>query len=142
MRLTDLLAELAAAESGLAELLARLADDHRADQDVSYVAVDLAQWSREHAAALAERAGVRLPDIPPGVQATRDPEAALLRDLREVYTAACGVASDWDVLRQAARARHDDDLVALVGLCAPRNQRQVTWLRAERKTLAAQVVRH
>ena len=97
---------------------------------------------KEHAAALAERAGTRLPEVAPRAGTTDDPGAALLHDLRDAYVLACRVATDWDVLGQAAQARHDDDLVALVGLCAPRNKRQVTWLRAQRKQVAAQILRH
>ncbi|WP_315094143.1 hypothetical protein [uncultured Cellulomonas sp.] len=141
MRVSRLLREMAAAEADLAGRLARLADEHSADRDVSLVARDLAIWSQDHAAGLAERAGSRVPDTVDPPPVADDPGATLLRDLREAYLAACGLATDWDVLGQVAAARRDDELAGLVGLCAPRNQRQVTWLRAKRKESAAQIVR-
>jgi hypothetical protein len=142
MRLERLLREMAAAEAGLAADLRRLADDYRADQDVHAVAIDLALWSQDHAAALAERAQHRLPETAPAEPvADGDPDATLLRDLRDVHTAACGVASDWDVLGQVAKGRRDDDLQALVQLCSAQTARQVTWLRATRNEAAAQAVR-
>jgi hypothetical protein len=141
VRVARLLGEMATSEAWLAAALTRLAEAHQADQDVYYVARDLAQWSRDHAAALAERAELRLPDVDPPTAERDDPGAALLRDLREVYRAASALASDWDVLGQAAKARRDDELLALVELCAPQNRRQVTWLRAKRKESAAQILR-
>jgi hypothetical protein len=145
VRVARLVTEMALAEADLAAALGRLADDHRADADVSFVADDLAQWSQDHAAALAEHADLRLPDdavddVRPA-PARDDPGAALLRDLRDVYLRASGLASDWDVLGQAAKARRDDELLALVERCAPQNRRQVTWLRAKRKESAAQILR-
>jgi hypothetical protein len=135
-----LLAEMAAAEAVLAAGLTRLAEAHQADQDVHFVATDLARWSQDHAAALAERADVVLPDPEVVLGGDDDPGATLLRDLRQVYATACGVATDWDVLGQAAKAQRDDELLALVELCAPQTRRQVTWLRAQRKVSAAQIV--
>ena len=82
-----------------------------------------------------------LPDPAPAVPSgDDDPGATMLGDLRQVYAAACGVATDWDVLGQAAKVRHDDELIALVELCAPQTRRQVTWLRAQRKVAAAQIL--
>jgi hypothetical protein len=136
-----MLIETATAEAQLAAALTGLADAHQADQDVYYVARDLAQWSRDHAAALAERAETRVPDVALPASEPDDPGAALLRDLRQVYRLACALASDWDVLGQAAQAQRDDALLGLVQQCASQNQRQVTWLRAKRKESAAQILR-
>ena len=141
MKVSRLLADMATAEAELAAGLLRLADAHGDDQDVHHVARDLAQWSQDHAAALAERAETRLADIAVDLPGGDDPGAALLSDLRQVYRAACGLATDWDVLGQAAQARRDEGLGALVELCAPQNRRQVTWLRARRKESAAQILR-
>jgi hypothetical protein len=141
VKVARLLAQMATAEADLAAGLLRLAGDHRAEPDVYYVAQDLTQWSRDHAAALAERAEIQLPEAAAPSRPADDPGATLLRDLRDVYQAACGVATDWDVLGQEAKARHDDELLGLVELCAPQNRRQVTWLRAKRKEVAAQIVR-
>ncbi|WP_028048255.1 hypothetical protein [Cellulomonas sp. URHD0024] len=140
MKLVTLTSEMAAAEAGLAAALTRLAEEHPTDADVHHVAQDLARWSQDHAAALAERADLRLPDPAVALSDRDDPGAKLLTDLRDVYATACGVATDWDVLGQVAKARRDDELRALVELCAPQTKRQVTWLRAQRKVSAAQIV--
>ncbi|WP_034623598.1 hypothetical protein [Cellulomonas sp. URHE0023] len=140
MKVARLLIEMAASEAGLAAALTRLADDHAAEQDVHHVARDLSHWSQDHAAALAEHADALLPDPPDTSAGDDEPGAALLSDLRSVYAAACGLATDWDVLGQAAKAHRDDELLDLVELCAPRNRRQVTWLRAQRKVSAAQIL--
>jgi len=141
MKMARLLEQMATAEADLAARLVALADAHRAEQDVHFVARDLARWSQDHAAALAEHAEIRLPEASAPSPARDDPGAALLADLRDVYGTACGLATDWDVLGQAAKARRDDELQELVELCAPQNRRQVTWLRAKRKESAAQIVR-
>jgi len=140
VKVARLLVEMAAAEADLAAALTRLADDHPGEQDVHHVAGDLARWSQDHAAALAERADAVLPDVAAALPGGDEPGVALLRDLRAVYATACALATDWDVLGQAAKAHRDDELLALVESCAAQNKRQVTWLRAQRKVSAAQIL--
>ena len=53
------------------------------------------------------------------------PELALLHDLREIYTKACGVSADWEMLAQTAQGIQHLDLLAVVQRCHPETLRQM-----------------
>lgn len=144
MNLDLVLAWTRSAEAGLADSLDQLADRHADDHDVAHVARDLAQWSRDHVAAIdglgrpvpGDASGRRVPPAADG----DDPGLALLQDVRAVYQEACGVAADWEAIGQAARATRDLTLLGVVERCSGQVGRQVTWLRATIKESAPQVL--
>ena len=102
----------------------RAAGDHTAlaDHSIYHLGQDLAEWSRQHVREIVEIAGdygQKLDREPKSELGTARrlrergsemlgrkgfPELALLHDLREIYTKACGVSADWEMLAQAARA--------------------------------------
>jgi hypothetical protein len=152
------LRELHRSETSLARALLRVSDRHEAEAEVHLVARDLAEWSRQHVARLAEAAArydVRLgPGAPASSgllaplrttlgQLTRHREETgllLLADLRRLHRKAAGVSLDWELLAQGAQAVADTELLDLASECHPRTLRQLTWANAMLKQLSPQVL--
>ncbi|MFC4003314.1 hypothetical protein ACFS2C_16075 [Prauserella oleivorans] len=150
MALDVVVRELHRGESALARELLGVADRHRAESEVYHVALDLAAWSQDHVRQLADAArahGIE-PDgdrgVGPGDSGwPGEPDGvlpAVLADLRRLHGHATGVALDWELLEQGARAVKDVDLLDLARRCRPRTRRQVTWADAMAKTLAPQLL--
>ncbi|MFF8772093.1 hypothetical protein [Kitasatospora sp. NPDC015120] len=146
-------------ERGLQEELLKAAERHRTDHEIHHVATDIARWSREHAARLADTGrhyGLDLsgPAADPSsgfpailrekaAEATgRHPEPGLLllHDLRDLHLAATENSLHWDMLAQAARATTDSRLVELAAACHPQTLRQMRWTNAMIKTLSPQLL--
>lgn len=125
-------------ERDLEKDLLAAAARHHPDHEFHHVALDVARWSREHAARLADAGrdhGLDLSGprgIPsPGALATlrekasealgRRPETGLLllHDLRDLHLAAARNSLHWEMLAQAAQANRDERLLALVTDCHP-----------------------
>lgn len=157
MKLGMALRELHRSELRLARSLDAIAARHHNDHDIYHVAGDLAQWSREHVALVAEtgrRYGVRLRESPRTAAVTetaqrwvsdrlgRRPEPALLllADLRRLHRLAAGVSLDWELLAQGAQAAKDPDLLALTQRCHPQALRQMRWANAMLKELSPQAL--
>lgn len=149
--------ELHRSERRLAHELRAIAARHHADQDICHLARDLAGWSDEHVAALADhggRYGVRLSKgprrMPTGAalqeklsDALRhrpEPGLVLLADLRRVHRMAAGASLDWELLAQGAQAAKDGDLLAVTTQCHPQTLRQMRWANAMLKELAPQAL--
>ncbi|MBX9359924.1 hypothetical protein [Streptomyces sp. WAC04114] len=132
---------------------------HRADHEFHPVALDIARWSREHAARLADAGrdhGLDLPgprDHPStgGLAALREkasealgrrPETGLLllNDLRDLHLAAARNSLHWEMLAQVAQAVRDERLLVLVGDCHPQTLRQLRWTNTMIKILAPQLL--
>ncbi|MGW0423327.1 hypothetical protein [Streptomyces sp. NPDC003015] len=146
-------------ERHLAKELTTVAERHRTDHEIHYVAADLAHWSREHAQRLADTGrdrGLRLGDPPkdhsPGLlSAVREkaaeslghrpePGLLLLRDLRDLHLAAAQNSLYWEMLAQAAQATRDDGLLDLSSACHPQTLRQMRWTNTMIKILSPQVL--
>jgi hypothetical protein len=145
-------------ESGLARDLLRTAQRHAADHEVYHGATDLARWSREHAARLAEAAkpwDLELseePGSPDGPLATLrekagyllghrpEPALLLLHDLRGLHLAASDASLHWEMLAQSAQALRHDGLLELATSCHPQSLRQMRWSNTLVKELAAQTI--
>lgn len=157
MRLALALRELHRSESKLARALDAIAARHHADHEIHYTSADLAVWSREHVALIADVGagyGVHVSRRPrtravaPPAQAWladrlgRRPEPALvlLADLRRAHRIAAGVSVDWELLGQAAQAAKDDRLLAVTQRCHPQSLRQMRWANAMLKELAPQTL--
>ncbi|MFH8803320.1 hypothetical protein ACH4F6_27585 [Streptomyces sp. NPDC017936] len=157
--LTTTLRVLHDGERALERDLLAAAERHRAEHEVHHVATDLARWSREHTARLAEAGrghGLDLsgpPDDPaPGALAAlrektaealgRRPEPGLLllHDLRDLHLAAARNSLHWEMLGQAAQAMRDRDLLDLVSSCHPQTLRQMRWTNTLIKVQAPQVL--
>jgi hypothetical protein len=157
VKLNLALRELHRAESALAADLTKLADRHQAEHEIHHVALDLADWSRQHVHDLstaAQRRDVRLSDharraFPLSGMRRRlstllgrhpQPGLLLLADLRHLHRVAAGVSVDWELLAQAAQATKDTDLLAVTQRCHPQTLRQLRWANAMLKTLSPQVL--
>ncbi|MEU9098636.1 hypothetical protein [Streptomyces sp. NPDC048361] len=149
-------------ELDLADGLLAVAERHRAEHEVHHVAIDLAGWSREHAARLAAAGhGYDLDlDGPPDASAPSfsgtlaalgrktaetgahrpEPGLLLLRDLCELHLAASEHSLHWEMLAQAAQAARDSDLLHLVTSCHPQTLRQMRWTNTMIKILSPQVL--
>jgi hypothetical protein len=144
--------ELHRSESLLARALAALAENHVSETEVHHVALDVRQWSVDHAERLrasGRARGERLwrwPHVvdprPALVRATtrRDPALVLLADLRRLHRDAAGVSLDWELLAQGAQAVRDVELVDLCRRCHPQTLRQMQWSNGMLKTLSPQAL--
>jgi hypothetical protein len=157
MKLGLALRELHRSELKLARALDAIGARHRNDHGIHHVALDLAQWSREHVALIAEagdRYGVRLRAHPRTAAITRqgqqwisnrvgrrpEPSLLLLADLRRLHRLAAGVSLDWELLAQGAQAAKDDRLLELTKRCHPQALRQMRWANAMLKELSPQAL--
>lgn len=157
MKLALAMRELHRSELRLARSLNSIAARHHNDHGVHHVAVDLAAWSREHIALIAQtgaRYGARMNEHPRTTALTEqvqfwlsdragrrpEPGVLLLADLRRAHRLAAGVSLDWELLAQGALAVNDHDLVALTQRCHPQSLRQMRWANAMLKELSPQVL--
>ncbi|MER5479782.1 hypothetical protein ABT026_22860 [Streptomyces sp. NPDC002734] len=152
-------------EGSLARQLTAAAERHRAEHEVHHVALDLADWSREHVRRLAEAADARGTRLDGEAGSREDgsgkdrgllgalrgkagealahrtePGLLLLRDLRELHLAAAENSLHWEMLAQAAQAARAGELLALASACHPRTLRQMRWTNATIKNLAPQLL--
>jgi hypothetical protein len=152
------LRELHRSETSLARDLLALADRHRADHEIFYVARDIASWSQIHVRRLAQvgaQYGAKLNPQPkwqapatstltPRVSTAlrRRPETGmlLLADLRQLHRKAAGVSLDWELLAQAAQAMKERPLLELAQDCHPQTLRQMRWANAHLKVASPQVI--
>ncbi|GAA1680664.1 hypothetical protein GCM10010977_21060 [Citricoccus zhacaiensis] len=158
MKLGLVLHELHHSENDLAQELLHASERHKVDHSIYHLGQDLAEWSRQHVREIAEIAGdygQKLDHEPKSELATARrlrergsemlgrkgfPELALLHDLREIYTKACGVSADWEMLAQAAQGIQHLDLLAVVQRCHPDTLRQMKWANAAIKENSTQIL--
>ncbi|MEV8592750.1 hypothetical protein [Streptomyces sp. NPDC052012] len=157
--ITTTLRALHDGERDLEHALLAAAARHRAEHEFHHVALDIARWSREHAARLADAGrdhGLDLSgprDNPASAALTalrekasealgRRPETGLLllHDLRDLHLAAARNSLHWEMLAQAAQATRDQGLLALVSSCHPQTLRQMRWTNTMIKVLSPQLL--
>jgi hypothetical protein len=144
-------------ENTLAEQLLEVAARHRTEHEVYHVARDLAAWSADHVAQVADLAAEHDldldadPDAPSWVNRLREalsstigrrpePGLLLIEDLRELYLLAAENSLAWEMLGQHAQAAREPDVLELVTRCHPQTLRQVRWANTMIKTLSPQVL--
>ncbi|MET8946190.1 hypothetical protein ABZX30_22080 [Streptomyces sp. NPDC004542] len=146
-------------ERKLEKDLLAAAERHHTEHEFHHVAVDLAGWSHQHRARIAETGrnyGLDLSKTPGrpayGIMATlrevaadtltRRPETGLLllHDLHDLCLTASGNSLYWEMLAQAARATRDNGLLELVSACHPRTLRQIRWADSMIKILSPQLL--
>ncbi|OBJ48438.1 hypothetical protein [Mycobacterium sp. 1423905.2] len=157
MKITLAIRELHRCERKLAHELIVMAARHHSDQDIHYLALDLAGWSVNHVEELARHGrhyGLRLSGRArtrtlTGAVQTRvsallrhrpEPALLLLADLRRIHRVAAGASLDWELLGQAAQAAKDEELLSLTSRCHPQTLRQMRWANAMLKELAPQAL--
>jgi hypothetical protein len=145
-------------ENDLAQQLFRVSERHKVDHEIYHLGRDLAVWSQQHVRAIADVAKQYELELDPEPRSEntmleklrekgsqligRESEAGLLllRDLREVYTMACGVSSDWEMLAQAAQGIKHSDLLGVAERCHPQTLRQMKWANGKIKESSTQVL--
>ncbi|MBY4213613.1 hypothetical protein HQO42_18890 [Rhodococcus fascians] len=157
MKLGLAIRELHRSEHKLARQLSALSARHRVEHEIFYTARDVAMWSREHLADLADagtRYGLKLSADPhiiadaAGLQQKvsvllgrrSEPALVLLADLRRVHRTAAGVSLDWELLAQGAQAAKDVGLIELTQRAHPRTLRQMKWANGMLKVLSPQAL--
>ncbi len=146
-------------ENHLRKELLAAAERHRAEHEIHHVATDLAHWSHQHSALLADAAqhhGLDLTppdDHPPHsilstaraktarIAAQRpEPALVLLRDLHDLLLAASSNSAYWEMLAQGAQALKDGRLLGVATACHPQTLRQIRWTNTMIKTLSPQAL--
>ncbi|MDV8056445.1 hypothetical protein [Rhodococcus sp. IEGM 1343] len=157
MKLGLAIRELHRSERKLARQLSALSARHPVEHEIFYTSRDLAVWSREHIADLADagsRYGLKLSTDrhstahAAGLQQRvsvllgRRPEPALLllAELRRVHRTAAGVSLDWELLAQGAQAVKDVELIELTQRAHPQTLRQLRWANGMLKVLSPQAL--
>ncbi|GAA4106518.1 hypothetical protein [Enteractinococcus coprophilus] len=158
MKIGPVLVSIHRSEMNLYHDLLQLSARYVTEPEVHHVAKDLAQWSRNHIAKLAEIAtdyGEALQAETSDARASKHAEQhthseslgidnpsglALLWDLRTIHMTASGIAVQWTMLSQGAKALQQSDLLSVVTQCQPETQRQQTWAQAQIKQLSPQVL--
>jgi hypothetical protein len=150
--------ELHRSENELYTVLLSMSDRHKVDHEVFHVARDMAGWSQQHVAELAEAGrefGLELD--PEARQAQRLLEALqqkaseltgrqsapgllLLADLRHLYREASGTSLDWELLAQGAQGAKNKELLDFAERCHPQTLRVSRWANAKLKESAPQIL--
>jgi hypothetical protein len=149
MKLPLYLGLLRSAEQTLAESFRQVADGHGQEPDIYFACRTLAGQCDAHQEALApivERYGAALGDDEParlraeGLSETRTGPVGLLRDLQDVYLLVSFVELTWTVVRQAAQALRDRELLAVIDDCAEQTSVHARWCRTRIKQAAPQAL--
>lgn len=149
MNLKIYLGLLHRAEATLARSYREVADGHGAEPDVHFLCLTLARQCEEHERLLqpvVERYGEDRSDDEPerlhaeGLAETRSGPVGLLRDLQDLYLLASLVDITWTMIKQAASALRDEELLAVVAECDSETSTQLTWLQTRMKQAAPQAL--
>ena len=158
MKLGMAIEELHRSENELYSVLLSMSDRHKADHEVFHVTRDMARWSQQHVAELAEAGrefGLELDTeakhtaglLETLQQKTSElmgrsslPGLLLLADLRHLYREASGTALDWELLAQGAQGAKNKQLLDFAERCNPQTQRVADWAEAKLKESSPQVL--
>lgn len=149
MNLKIYLGLLHKAEETLAGSYRQVADGHGAEPDVHFLCLTLAAQCDAHQRLLqpvVERYGEdRSADEPErlhaeGLSRTRSGPVGLLRDLQDLYLLASMVDVTWTMVKQAASALRDEELLSVVAQCDSETSTQLKWLQTRMKQAAPQAL--
>ena len=135
-------------EEQLARSLRAVAAHHGAEPDIEQATELLATWSdanRESLAPLAARYEERRATEPESLRKAlfhgpRSGGLGLVRDLHDLWLLGQEMTLTYELLRQAARALRDEEMLAVVGRAASQTARQVDWLRTRIDQAAPQAL--
>lgn len=137
------------AEETLARSYRQVAKGHDAEPDVHFLCLALAGQCDEHRRLLqpvVERYGEDTSANEPerlhavAMAQTRSGPVGLLRDLQDVYMLASLVDVTWTMVKQAASALRDDELLSVVAQCDAETSTQLKWLQTRMKQAAPQAL--
>lgn len=149
MKLPVYLSLLAQSEGTLADSFRQVADAHGDEPDVHFLCQTLAAQCDDHRTRLeaaSARYGTASADDEPerlhadGLSETRTGPLGLLRDLQDLYVLANLTDITWMIIKQAAQALPDRDLLEIVADCEHETAVQLRWLRTRIKQAAPQAL--
>jgi hypothetical protein len=149
MNLSIYLGMLHKAETTLAESFVQVADGHGTEPDVHFLCHTLAKQCEEHTRRLqpiVDRYGEDDSDDEPerlhaeGLSSTRQGPVGLLRDLQDLYLLASLVDVSWTMVKQAASALRDRELLDVISKCEGETSVQLRWLQTRMKQAAPQAL--
>ena len=158
MKLGLAIEELHRSENELYSVLLSMSDRHEVDHEVFHVTRDMATWSQQHVAELAEAGREFGLDLDPEAkhraglletlqQKTSElmgrrsvPGLLLLADLRHLYREASGTSLDWELLAQGAQGAKNKELLDFAERCYPQTLRVSKWAEAKLKESSPQVL--
>src|ERR1700712_2813381 len=135
MLLPVYLGMLHSGERVLAESFRTVAHGHADEPDVYQTCIALAKQCDAHVQDLhgiVDRYGEQKDDEPERLHATELAEArtgplGLLRDLQDLWLVASLVGTTYTVIKQAASALRDEDLLDFIARCNAQTETQVAW---------------
>jgi hypothetical protein len=137
------------AEKSLSGSYRQVADGHGDEPDVHFLCLTLAKQCDGHQRLLrpvVERYGEETSGNEPerlhavGLSETRSGPVGLLRDLQDLYLLASFVDITWTMVKQAASALRDEELLAVVAQCDSQTSTQLKWLQTRMKQAAPQAL--
>jgi hypothetical protein len=158
MKLDLAIEELHRSENELYTVLVAMSDRHEVDHEVFHVTRDMARWSQQHVAELAEAGrefGLGLDPEATNSQSLLEslqqkaseltgrrsaPGLLLLADLRHLYRESSGTSLDWELLAQGAQGAKNKELLDLAERCHPQTLRVSRWANAKLKESSPQVL--
>lgn len=148
MKLPVYIGLLHVGERTLAQSFRQLADGHGDEPDVYHLCHTLAQQCDEHERRLApivQRYGEQPDDEPERFHAeamtqSRSGPLGLLRDLQDMHTLVAFVDTTWTVVKQAALALRDEELLEVTKQCESQTKLQQDWLSTRLKQAAPQAL--
>jgi len=158
MKLGMAIEELHRSENELYTVLLSMSDRHRVDHEVFHVTRDMADWSKQHVAELADAGrefGLELDTEAKHVHGLMEkvrqkaseltgressPGLLLLADLRHLYREASGTSLDWELLAQGAQVAKNKELLDFAERCHPQTLRVSRWANAKLKESSPQVL--
>lgn len=148
MNLDLYLGLLCSGENVLATSFRQVMEGHGDEPDVHTLCLTLADRCDDHERRLRpvlERYGQR-PDGEPerfhaqAMKESRSGPVGLLRDLQDVYVLASLVDMTCTVVKQAALALRDEELLTIVQSCETETKMQLSWLSTRIKQAAPQAL--
>jgi hypothetical protein len=132
----------------LASSFGTVGDGHAAEPDVYGICRLLAGQCDEHEQALRpvlDRYGSQPDDEPDrlhvtAIEATRSGPLGLLRDLQDLQLLAYMVDTTYTLVKQAAAALRDEELLAVIRECEGRTATQIAWIGTRMKQAAPQAL--
>jgi hypothetical protein len=150
MHIHDYLELVQSSEQQLAKAFSKVAQQHQEEPDIYYMCLMLALWSIEHSRdiqSLKEKYSGHASKTkePERLNQTlffepRKGELALLRDLHDLWLLTKEIEICWNVLLQAAKAIHDEELETACVSMAKETKRQSDWLITRVKKAAPQIL--
>jgi hypothetical protein len=148
MLLPVYLGMLHGAEGVLADSFRTVANGHADEPDVFQTCIALAKQCDAHVQALrgiVERYGEQKDDEPERLHATelsetRSGPLGLLRDLQDLVLIASLVDTTYTVIKQAASALRDEDLLGFITRCHGQTETQLAWIGTRMKQAAPQAL--